>query len=147
VIKPSASVTCGRADKSAIRLMEHVLQFEPNRRLDAHTALQHPYFTSGPIAPPTLPNNGLNSNASSLALPPHVAARATQMSAAVTAQQRQQQQQQHQIQQIPPYQGNQMQAQAQAQAQVQAQQQQMAQQQYMMQQQQQRMAAGRSLRL
>lgn len=109
-------------------MIEYLLQFEPSRRLDAHSALQHVYFTATPIAPPTIPNTVTNS-AASLALPPRVAARASQASAAVAAQQAQQQQQQQQMaqqqqqQQIQQAQHNQqareymMAQQAQAQAQ------------------------------
>jgi len=105
-----------KADLPAINLLEGLLQFEPNRRYDAHQALTHPYFTSGPIAPPTIPNT-VSSSTSSLALPPRVAARASQASAAVQAQQQQQLQQQ----------ALQQQQQQLAQAQMQMQQQQMQQ--------------------
>jgi negative regulator of PHO system len=77
----------------AINLLEHLLQFEPNRRYDAITAMQHPYFTAAPIAPPAIPAS-VSSSTASLALPPRVAARASQASAAVAQQQQQQQQQQ-----------------------------------------------------
>ncbi|KAK1927818.1 Pkinase-domain-containing protein [Papiliotrema laurentii] len=78
-----------KAPRDAINLIEHLLQFEPTRRYDAHTALQHPYFTAGPIAPPTLPAS-VSSSTASLALPPRVAQRASQASQAVQAQQAQQ---------------------------------------------------------
>ncbi|KGB76674.1 CMGC/CDK/CDK5 protein kinase [Cryptococcus deuterogattii 99/473] len=107
-----------RAPRDAISLLEHLLQFEPTRRYDAHQAMTHPYFTSGPIAPPTLhDNNPAVPSASSLALPPRVAARASQASAAVQAQQAAQAQ---------------AQAQAAQNAQMMAQQQQQQQQQYEM---------------
>jgi len=84
----------------AINLLEYLLQFEPSRRYDAHQAAAHPYFTAGPIAPPTIPSS-VSTSTASLALPPRVAARASQASAAVQAQQQAQQaqmlaQQQHQ---------------------------------------------------
>ncbi|WVO14693.1 hypothetical protein L204_102331 [Cryptococcus depauperatus] len=103
-----------RAPRDAINLLEHLLQFEPTRRHDAHQAMTHPYFTAGPIAPPTLPETASVPTSSSLALPPRVAARANQASAAVQAQQAQAQAQ-AQVQ---------MQAQAQAQNQLAQQQQQ-----------------------
>ena len=92
----------------AINLLEHLLQFEPSRRLDAHEATVHPYFTAGPIAPPHIPS-AVSAATSSLALPPRVAARASQASAAVQAQQHlaQQEQVQQQVQQVhmvPPQQ-------------------------------------------
>lgn len=76
-----------KAPRDAINLLEHLLQFEPNRRYDANEALAHPYFTAGPISPAVPP--GVASGAASLALPPRVAARASQASAAVQAQQAQ----------------------------------------------------------
>jgi negative regulator of PHO system len=75
----------------AINLLEHLLQFEPNRRYDALQAMDHPYFTAAPIAPPSIPVS-VSSSTASLALPPRVAARASQASAAVAQQQQQQQQ-------------------------------------------------------
>jgi len=89
--------------KPAINLIEHLLQFEPTRRYDAHQSLQHQYFTAGPIAPPTIPAS-VSSSTASLALPPRVAQRASQASQAVQQQQQQaaaaaaQQQQQQQQQ-------------------------------------------------
>jgi len=119
VMVSSSFRTVEQADNPAISLLEGLLQFEPNRRYDAHQALTHPYFTSGPIAPPTIPNT-VSSSTSSLALPPRVAARASQASAAVQAQQQQQLQQQALQQQ--------QQQLAHAQAQIQMQQQQQMQQ-------------------
>jgi len=78
-----------KAPRDAINLLEHLLQFEPNRRYDAHTAMGHPYFTAAPIAPPSIPAS-VSSSTASLALPPRVAARASQASAAVAQQQQQQ---------------------------------------------------------
>lgn len=86
-----------KAPRDAIALLEHLLQFEPNRRYTAIDALAHPYFTSGPITPATL-SPSVSSSTASLALPPRVAARASQASAAVQAQQQQQQQAQAQAQ-------------------------------------------------
>ncbi len=83
--------------RQAINLLEHLLQFEPSRRYDAHQAAAHPYFTSGPIAPPTIPSS-VSTSTASLALPPRVAARASQASAAVQAQQAAQLQQAQQSQ-------------------------------------------------
>lgn len=58
----------------------------------------HPYFTAGPIAPPTIPAS-VSSSTASLALPPRVAQRAHQASQAVQAQQQAAAQQQQVAQQ------------------------------------------------
>lgn len=137
-----------KAPRDAINLLEHLLQFEPNRRYDANEALAHPYFTAGPISPAVPP--GVASGAASLALPPRVAARASQASAAVQAQQAQQQalqaqQAQQAAQQAAANQAAQAQAQAAAQAAQQAHAQaQMAQQQYNMMVQQQQQGHGQA---
>jgi serine/threonine protein kinase len=105
---PRDGTSCLKRDlqllTAAINLIEHLLQFEPTRRYDAHQSLAHQYFTAGPIAPPTIPAS-VSSSTASLALPPRVAQRASQASQAVQQQQQQaaaaaaaQQQQQQQQQ-------------------------------------------------
>ncbi|CAD6579612.1 MAG: negative regulator of the PHO system [Tremellales sp. Tagirdzhanova-0007] len=107
--KHAFHATVPKAPRDAINLLEHLLQFEPARRYGAHEAAMHPYFTASPIAPPHVPS-AVSAATSSLALPPRVAARASQASAAVQAQQQQmaqQEQTQQQVQQVhmvPPQQ-------------------------------------------
>ena len=81
----TSSFPLGANSPLAISLLECLLQFEPTRRYDAHQAMVHPYFSAGPIPPPGIPSAPSSSTAS-LALPPRVAARASQASAVVQAQ-------------------------------------------------------------
>jgi serine/threonine protein kinase len=78
----------------AINLLEVLLQFEPNRRLSASEAITHPYFTNGPIDLAS-GSTSMSSMTAQLALPAHVAQRASQASAVVQAQHLQAQQTAH----------------------------------------------------